>query len=262
MREEVDVYGEIAVGLGESQSSSSIPLVSVSVVSHGHAGMIGHLLSDLERLSDSSFEAIITVNIPEANTVWPEYTFPTRVIHNHVPKGFGANHNAAFQQARGKYFAVVNPDIRLPVFRFEPVIELIASDGIGAVAPLVRSSDGGIEDSARRFPNLFRLARKLVSRTRRLDYVIASDPISVDWVAGMFILFRREAFASVNGFDERFFMYYEDVDICSRLRKRHWSIMLQPETSINHDAQRASHRELKHLQWHMASAARYLFTSK
>jgi hypothetical protein len=62
----------------------------------------------------------------------------------------------------------------------------------------------------------------------------------------------------VGGFDERFYMYYEDVDICRRLWGQGWSIVLQPAAVVIHDAQRASHRRLRHMRWHAASALRYL----
>ena len=75
----------------------------------------------------------------------------------------------------------------------------------------------------------------------------------------MFILFRSEAYMQVKGFDERYFMYYEDADIGRRLARKGWKTMLEPNTTVIHDAQRASHRSIRHLQWHLKSMFRFLF---
>jgi len=128
---------------------------------------------------------------------------------------------------------------------------------MGAVGPAIKSSQGVVQDNARRFPRVRSLLRRVVSGRRVSDYPVDGGPTAVDWLAGMFVIFRRDAFSQVGGFDERYFMYFEDVDICSRLWRSGWAVVFQPDTSIIHDAQRASHRQFRHLYWHLASAARY-----
>jgi GT2 family glycosyltransferase len=98
-----------------------------------------------------------------------------------------------------------------------------------------------------------------VLRRRESDYTLDSVPIEVDWVAGMFVAFKRAAFEAVDGFDERYFMYMEDVDICRRLNEAGWLTVVQPQVSVVHAAQRASRKNVQHLRWHVASAIRYFF---
>ncbi|HEY4083309.1 MAG TPA: glycosyltransferase [Burkholderiaceae bacterium] len=240
-------------------SSSPSLRLSLSIVSHGQWALVRQLLDDLARLSPPDIEVILTANIPEEDYSYPTCPFPIRCIRNTTPKGFGANHNAAFRVARGQYFAVVNPDIRLPTLDLELLLRPLADPSVAAVAPVVLSVAGTVEDSVRCFPTISRLTRRVVLRQRAPDYQWGREPISVDWAAGMFIAFRSEAYQAVGGFDDsRFFMYFEDVDICARLSKKGFRILLQPQVSVIHDARRDSHRSLKHLRWHLTSAVRYL----
>lgn len=233
-------------------------LLSLSIVSHGQSKLIAPLLEDLRSLDLSNIEIVITVNIPEDEAPFYNLPFPTQIIRNSAPRGFGANHNAAFSVSTGRYFVVVNPDIRLPSLDVARLLELMKDERVGAVAPVVLNGAGGIEDSVRRFPTIAGLARRVLLGQRVPGYQWGTQPIEVDWTAGMFVVFRREAFAAVSGFDHRrFFMYFEDVDICRRLKHAGWAVMLQPAVSVVHDAQRASHRSMKHLSWHLSSAARY-----
>lgn len=234
-------------------------MITISIVSHGQSALVRQLLDDLYKLELQDVEVLITLNIPEDDTHIINHPFPSKILRNSKKKGFGANHNAAFEESRGKYFAVVNPDIRLSSLDMNFLLRLMEDAKVGVVAPVVLNSHGGIEDSVRQFPTFIGLVRKVATRRRTPEYCWDSSPIDVDWAAGMFMLFRAEAFAMVRGFDqERFFMYYEDVDICRRLKTAGWRVLLEPAISVIHDAQRDSHRSLKYFWWHLKSAIRYL----
>lgn len=240
-------------------TATTSPRISLSIVSHGQSELVKQLLEDLIRLSPPDIEVLLTANLPEDVNTYPTCPFPIRFILNSEPKGFGANHNAAFSVAEGQYFVVVNPDIRLSSLDFDVLLRPMEDAKVAAVAPVVISAAGSIEDSVRRFPTVRRLARRVFLRQRGADYVWKDSPIDVDWSAGMFIVFRSSAYQAVNGFDDRrFFMYFEDVDICDRLRSSGRRVVLQPSVTVVHDARRDSHRSLKHLRWHLTSAARYL----
>lgn len=238
------------------------PDVTLSVVSHGQAAMIRQLLSDIQRGVDCSFEIVLTFNLPEDASFLVAFNdLPIRVIRNASPKGFGANHNAAFATSRGKHFVVVNPDICAETFSFLPLLSILHKPRVGACGPVILNALGGVEDSARKFPSLWRLTRRIAGRLRKAklsaDYNWNDRPVSVDWLAGMFVMFHRDAFSEVGGFDERFFMYMEDADICRRLRGKGWDVLLSPKVRVVHNAQRASRRSFVHMKWHLQSAFRY-----
>ena len=237
-------------------------MITVSIVSHGQSTLVEQLLADLVRLDMSMVtEVLVTLNIPEDISLKPsDYPYPVRILRNTAPRGFGANHNAVFRQAEGEWFCVMNPDIRLVDNPFPILIEEGARDSAGVIAPMVVTPSGMIEDSVRRFPVLTSLAAKLFGYgDGRYLFAAGDDTFAADWVAGMFMLFRTEDFRAVGGFDEGFFLYYEDVDICARLWKSGRSVLACPKARVIHDAQRSSHRNLRYMKWHAISLARYFW---
>lgn len=241
-------------------------MIVVSIVSHGQADLAVHLLGDLARhCLGEDLEVILTVNVPEAlDWTASDWPFSLRIARNNQPKGFGANHNQAFRlrSATGMddHFVVMNPDVRLMNNPFPTLmLELQRLQG-GGIAPAVVSADGGQEDSIRRFPTLQSLALKaLSSYDGRYVYQLGLPTFQAEWVAGMFMLFRPDDFRAVGGFDEKFFMYYEDVDICTRLWKVGRPVLACPKAQVIHDARRTSRKSLRYMKWHVASMARYFW---
>jgi GT2 family glycosyltransferase len=234
-------------------------VITISIVSHAQAGLVSGLLRDLSGLGRDDLQVILTVNVPE--TLPEEFgrLLPRlEIVLNAAPKGFGANHNAAFRRARGEYFCVLNPDIRMAQDPYPALTMAAQPTQVALAAPRIVDAGGGVEDSARRFPTAASLLCKLFGLAPRLDYAPGNQPFSPDWVAGMFMLFRREAFERAGGFDERFFLYYEDVDICRRLRQLGLEVRMVPQATVAHDAQRASRRDPRHILWHTRSMLRYL----
>lgn len=239
------------------------PELSISVVSHGQAKLIEKLLRDIESLCVSeSFEVILTLNILESLQIDPQrYSFPLILIQNEHPKGFGQNHNAAFLLAKGRYFCVLNPDIRLQHDPFPSLLSEFANFSVGVAAPRIENGHGYPEDSARNFPTLMELFGKLFGRPSAIHGKQGNSANDPDWMAGMFLVFPREVFAKIGGFDERYFLYYEDVDICLRLRLEGYVARLCGSASAIHEAQRASHHNFKYMYWHLSSMIRFFLSA-
>jgi GT2 family glycosyltransferase len=232
--------------------------VSISVISHGHAQLIAILLADIAAHVRTPVEVILTLNLPEILLFEPaRFPFPLRIVENTVPRGFSANQNAAFHLSRGGFFCVINPDIRIEQDPFPELLKCLADGSVGVAAPLIRDPAGRIEDSARRFPTPFSILRKALFHRAGIDYQINDATIYPDWVAGMFMVFPREVFAALDGFDERYFLYYEDVNLCARLLLAGKRVALCPSASAIHDARRQSQRNLRYMRWHLSSMMRY-----
>ena len=237
-------------------------LVSISIVSHGQINLIEKLLRDISvSCKNIAIEIILTLNLNEV-LLFSEnlFSFPIKVIRNFIPLGFSANHNQAFGYAKGKFFCVVNPDIRFDENPFLVLIDCLKNISVGVAAPVVLDQHGKIEDSARRFPTPFKIICKAFGKCKESDYLINEESIYPDWAGGMFLLFPRSIFEILGGFDRRYFLYYEDVDICARLKLLGYVVVVSPLANVTHHAQRSSHHNIRYLYWHLCSMMRFFLS--
>ena len=232
-----------------------------SIVSHGHGAMLHRLLDDIAAFKDAPrYELIVTLNLATEtfdSKRWP--TLHIKVIRNDSPKGFGANHNQAFKYCTTSWFIVLNPDLRMPLDPVPTLMDQTRGLGtIGAVTPSVVNESGYDEDHVRRNLTPWGLWRRY--RGHRMERVDLSRTSSLKngfyWLAGMYLAFPALAYRQVNGFDERFFLYCEDYDICVRLVLADWQLLKVQDARVIHAAQRDSHRSLRHLRWHLQSLAK------
>jgi len=236
-------------------------MISISIVSHRQARLVAQLLSDIEQYCRNQVEVILTLNVPEELPVSDHsYSFPVRVISNTAPKGFSSNHNSAFQLTAGDYFCVLNPDIRLDQDPFPKLVGLLQDPAVGVVGPRVLDGNGQLEDSVRPFPTMSCLTRKILGFSQCSRYPEGRIPPRPDWIAGMFMLFRSSVFRELGGFNERFFLYYEDVDLCARLRIHGLQVAYVQDVPVRHLARRDSHRKFRYMLWHLSSMLRYMMS--
>ena len=234
-------------------------MVTISIVSHGQSDLVRRCLLDLADFPEVA-RVIVTLNIPESDLDVPTGLESRLVtIRNITPQGFGANHNQAFLNCETPFYCVINPDIRLPKNPFPVLMAELERKHTAAVGPAVLSPSGQLEDSVRKFPTPLSLGMKILGQgDGRYQFAIGDETFAADWIGGMFMLFRAEDYKRVGGFDEGFFLYYEDVDICARLWKAGCRVLACPKAQVIHDARRASHRNLRYMRWHVSSLARYL----
>ena len=240
---------------------SNNSLLTLSIVSHRHGHLIHGLLDDLQQLCKVDIEVILTLNLAETLPFdCDAYDFPIQLIFNSQPKGFGANHNAAFQLRKGRWFCVLNPDICLRTDPFPSLLECMQDGHVAVVAPVIIDRHGNIEDNARRLPSPLGIIKKAFQQNFRPDYKLAGRAIMPDWVAGMFMLFSSDSFQQIGGFNEKYHLYYEDVDICTRLKLKGFKIVLCPGVTAIHDARRESHRDFNHFLSHLRSFIRFFLS--
>lgn len=155
--------------------------------------------------------------------------------------GFARAVNEGCRLSRGDFFLLLNPDVTLSDDFLDEALRhaesLIQSDPtLGVVGFHLRNPDGSRQLSTGPIPTLagtlMRLA--LPRHTRKYSAQGSTGPEPAEWVTGCCLLVRRECFEQLGGFDERFFLYYEDVDLCQRARELGWSVWYDPTLAVVH----------------------------
>lgn len=209
------------------------------------------LLKQLARFCGASVtRVVLTLNIPEPSLPpsppeggWP---FALDVVRNAQPQGFGANHNRALAAAEEAGICILNPDVVLLSEQRDVIAVLYAAASgrdAGMAFPIQVDALGKEQDSRRELPTPSSLLqRRLLGRKQQ----------RTDWVNAACIVLPGKVWHAVGGFDERFFLYCEDVDLCLRVQLSGWRMVASP-VKIVHAGQRASSRHWTHLKWHVQS---------
>jgi len=231
--------------------------ITLSIVSHQQGQLAQALLDQIAALRDAGLaRVIVTRNVPEDWT--PRFDQPgvaLDVIDNAAPRGFAANHNAAFAHCDTELFWVVNPDIRPCGNPLQSLAAAFEADATLALAsPVVLEPGGKRADFFRALPTPLDLFRRWGLSRRD------APPAEPCWMAGMAVALRADAFRRVGGFDEGYFLYCEDFDLCARLRLAGLTIAVVEPAAVVHDARRASHRSPRRLANHVFSLLRMWLT--
>ena len=173
-------------------------------------------------------------------------SFPAvTVLHPGANLGYARAANLGIAATHAPVVAVCNPDLEVEKGAAGALVRRLATEAdLGAVGPLIRNTDGTIYPSARSDPRvrdavghgLLGLVWRTNPFTRRYRQLDAdpSRPRDVDWVSGAAVWLRRDALDTVGGWDERYFMYVEDVDLCWQLRRRGWRVGYEPGAVVTH----------------------------
>lgn len=227
------------------------PELSVVFVNYDSARFLDRALASLAKCDPAlDFEAIVVDNASHDQSELAGLCrrHKARLLQLRRNAGYGAAANRGFKHARGRFIAVANPDLEFPPSSVSKLLAFMhGRSDVGAVSPQLVYPDGTPQSSARRLPRLRYLLAGRRSPLARLlpryapareflyaDVHEAGVPVSVEAVIGTFVIFRREALEQVSGFDERYFMFAEDLDICQRLRKAGWDVVVETGARVKH----------------------------
>ena len=175
--------------------------------------------------------------------------FPKAILSkNSYNMGFSKAANNALKESTAPYIVLLNPDTYVTHGFFERVLRYMEENpDVGIIGPKILNRDGSVQGSARSFPTpltAFFGRNSLLTRwfpnnriTRQNMLTTGSDgvsPMGVDWVSGACMVVRKNAIEDVGLMDERFFMYWEDVDWCKRMRRSRWKVVYLPQATIVH----------------------------
>jgi hypothetical protein len=166
-----------------------------------------------------------------------------------LPRNGGFSHgvNAGWRAGSAPYVLLLNPDARIGAEAVDRLVRVLESElQVGAVAPRILDDDGSLDYSQRRFPRLRStyaralFLHRLFPRATWTDELVRDESAyaargTPDWVSGACVLLRRSALAELDGLDEGFFMYSEDIDLCRRLWSVGYEVVFEPAAVVEHE---------------------------
>lgn len=237
-------------------------MISVLTVNYHSAAELKQLADSLVKCpSRHEIELIVTNNSPEEPIQLDVPNLCVTILDSEN-LGYAAGINRAFAHARGEFFLVANPDLCVTAGAIDAAIDhLERLPDAGLILPRLRYPDGRIQPSVRRF---YTWPVILYARTplRRLNWqpaffrnylhpeVSQNAPTEVDWGLGGAMFLRRADCLEGRIFDERYFLYFEDVDLCLAMWRRGRRVLYCTAIECIHDHRRASKHPISHAGWH------------
>ena len=241
-------------------------LLSIVIVEYKSTQEIYRCVNALKEKISFPFEVIVS-----SNSLYDRQTQKSirkscrdvRWVFNEENGGFAYAMNRGLAHARGDYLVIMNSDCLLksdlmPMLRF-----MEANAAVGAIAPQIRDAEGNIQDTARPYVTPLRFIRRSIHQRlshtscvmeRSMDY---SKTQTVDWVIGAFIMVSRKAYELTRGLDEKYFMYAEDVDWCTRIRTKGMEVVYYPNVLIEYKGTRRARNSWKYSRIFIKSHLRY-----
>jgi len=196
-----------------------------------------------------------TVKVLKENT-------SAEVFENGENLGFGKAHNLSLKQELGKYHFFINPDITVKEDVLSQMVDYLEEHtDVVMCMPKILNPDGTEQKLPKEIPTFKRLFLGRLSKKIRAEYIWQDrelkEPTEIDFCSGCFFCIRTDVLKKLGGFDERFFMYLEDVDMTIRAKK-YGKVMILPQISVTHSWERASAKKIKYLLIHIKSSIIFL----
>jgi N-acetylglucosaminyl-diphospho-decaprenol L-rhamnosyltransferase len=220
--------------------------ISIILVNYNGAEFLAECLDSIYRVINSDCEVIIIDNSSTDNSVEiVRDRFPSvRLICSEVNLGFGKASNLGVDRSQGTYLLFLNTDTILTENTPQILADYLDRHlDVGAIGARMTFRDGSYQLSSGMLPNLaiefidkirYGLDRKWHDLWANIYHKQSATVREVGWVTGACLMIRREIFQSLGGFDEAFFMYFEDKDLCKRVRALGCKVIYDPDTSVIH----------------------------
>ena len=200
-----------------------------------------------------------------------EWVPKIKLISGHGNVGFGRGHNLALKESDSDYHLIINPDLYVEEKALSVGLDYLLSNREAfLVVPAAKFLNGEVQYISKRYPGLLvlflrgfapaiirRWSQRSIGRYEYRDFLPATEPVEVDLASGCFMLARTSALREVFGFDEKFFMYFEDFDLSIRLREKGGKIVHLPAMKVRHLGGNSAKKGIKHICYFTASAFKF-----
>lgn len=190
-----------------------------------------------------------------------------RVVYKHSSKniGFGRGHNLVLESLNleSDFHLILNSDVSFkPEILQNLILPFQKEKNLTLIAPRLLFPNGAIQTSSRKHPTFFNLTKRFLKLTKNNNYLgketsAIEDCFSTEFLHGAFLLFRTKDFIELKGFDQRFFLYLEDADICKRILINGKEIYYYPKFEAYHGLRKESSKKPLLFLYHLSSAIKY-----
>jgi N-acetylglucosaminyl-diphospho-decaprenol L-rhamnosyltransferase len=227
-------------------------VIDIVVVAYNSRDRIRSCVRPL--LEDDRIHVVVVDNASPDRSYEAVADLPITVLAQNSNRGFAAGCNAGWRASSGPYVLFLNPDAVIQPAAVRRLASILEGDRrVGAVGPKILNGGGRLDFSQRHFTRLSAtfaqaLFLQRIFTRRQWAESIVRDPAaytvagSPDWLSGACMMVRRSALERLGGFDESFFMYCEDMDLCRRLRDAGYDIWYEPEAVARHEGGRSAPR--------------------
>lgn len=225
------------------------------------------LIESINQFKNIRIQTIVADNNSDNNYFNELLKLNTNVISLGKNYGYGKANNIVNKiSAKSKYFLVLNPDIYFKSDTLDQIYNFMEkNNNFSLISPLLVSNDGMYYNIFREnysflnliYRRLFKINDKINKKDFEKTIIKYNDLIDIKYISGSFMFFRREHFNMIKGFNKKFFMYFEDVEICDYLRSREFKIGILKNTMALHLRERGSYKKIKLLFYHFLSALIY-----
>lgn len=263
--------------ISNASSSTGAPVkatahIYVAIVSHGNeADITAELQPHTWTEQSARITTVILSNLPSRELAAYCRQHSIVLIENQSRLGFGANNNKIFHWlknnrsiAKSDLFLCINPDIKVDTQSILEIADTMREQNLQIAAPNLVDANGYRDDNIRHYPSISDCVNRLFTKSKAstIDKTHIQDPTDVDWASGAFLCFRAGTYERLNGFDERYFMYYEDADICLRANRQGIPTTYIPNVTAMHKGARTSRNVFSRLGYqHIKSALRFILSA-
>lgn len=237
-------------------------LYSIIIINYKTKQLSANCIRDLLALPNFQKREIIVIdndsNDGSVESLQSEFGHKIKLISNQENLGFAGANNQGAAIAQGKYLLFLNSDTIIKEDIFSTCLNIFQQHPeIGIISPRLLNTDGNHQTAAYgRFPTLGRLIKQSTKKDPSLDAEKEYSP--VDWVSGCALMIRKELFEKIKGWDDNFFLYYEDIDLCCRTKQSGFLTVIANQSKITHLGGQSLNYSLKK-RWYYFRSQDYYF---
>jgi GT2 family glycosyltransferase len=250
--------------------------ISIIIVTWNSEDFIRNCLDSILLLGDRVRHEIIVVDNASSDQtvkIVREFYPEADLIENRTNLGYARANNQGIEQAQGRYLLLLNPDTQLMDGSLSSMGELIEGDPrIGALGPKLLNPDRSTQASCREFPRFSTLIWEFTGLSRlfpnsktfgawRMGYFAFDQFREVDQPMGSCLMLRKETLEQIGSFDENFSMFFNDVDLCYRIKEAGWKIYFHPDARVIHHGGASTRKAKRRMIW-LSHLAFYKFFRK